>query len=148
YVAARVTELSQVLAKLSNRASSLGHPVRVLLLERRADAWLSAVSGTGGDKYLINEKKYREAPTMLNGLTVDARWKIVQEAFRAHEAADIPDRELVLATLDKLDPAGRPLFVILFSELLATRSGRTNQFSDVTTVVHDLLERETTVFWH
>jgi tetratricopeptide (TPR) repeat protein len=61
YAAQDTAHVAGMLRQLAEREKPLGHPVRVLLLERMTDGqWYNELLGTGGDRELLQNTRYRD----------------------------------------------------------------------------------------
>jgi hypothetical protein len=120
YVRQRVADVRGLLLTLARRRehAPLDRPVRVLLVERQRDAgwWEPLLAGSEGDA--IRQSAYSLDPLAAGDLGPEHRWSIVETITR-DAGRPAPEREATLADLDRIDPAGRPLFAAMAGEALA-----------------------------
>ncbi len=145
YAAGRPTAVRDIMAALASRATSLKHPVRVLLLERATQGrWWDVFLGAGTTRLLIQKAKFAD-PLALQPISRDAVWETI--AYILDKAAHpLPtNRGSVLEPLEEIDPERRPLFAALAADaLVANRDLR--QWDRLQLLQH-VLDREATLFW-
>lgn len=144
YAEADAVRVGVMIRSLAARTTSLVQPVRVLLLARDVDKhadWLRQFEGRGSERATLTAVRHAP-PLILNGLNDDALW----EVMRAYAPeAQLPSRQLALASFRSIDPVGRPLFAAFAADALA--SGRDIRGWDQTHLVRDVLERDEDRRW-
>jgi tetratricopeptide (TPR) repeat protein len=124
YLAARARGVSDAILTLTDRAPTLAHPVRFLLLERLVDQealWMQQLmrtdSGSEGDRVRSSEHAPHE---QLGRLSFESVWEIISEIFARRNLQILEAmRDPLLLGLEITDPMRRPLFAALAGEALA-----------------------------
>lgn len=148
YVGGQVERARRIITTLRDREADIDAPVRLLLLERRAEGqewWRQFITpdATGAE---IKESCFDPGatPLTLGPLIDDDLWTTVR-VILDRAGADIPDREATLKGLLEIDPERRPLFAALAGDALA--AGRSTRGWDRARLLEDVLGRERQQMW-
>lgn len=162
YAAQQASEAHQLIATLSNSASSLGNYVRVLLLERNSEGpWRSTIVPKNSTGRTILEYNYiSDEAIELGQITEDDVVELMRARF--HRSGIVPpDGKALLEFARQVDTRSgppRPLFAAAAAEALIAASseramdqpnkrGRTIAVLDREHVFDFLLERDREEFW-
>jgi hypothetical protein len=119
-------------------------PVRLLLLEREAEApWMDQLKGAGGDRHTVDAAQFK-APSVLGPLDEDGLWCIIS-FLMSGSGHVVPDRDATLHNLREIDSSGRPLFAAFLADAIS--DGRDLRDWDKSALIRDVLEREDRKFW-
>lgn len=147
YAARQSDHVGRILRAVSGRGAldgttSLGAPVRVLLIERtNSGEWLDRVIGTGTAGTRLRTVRDR------NDLHLQALadpWPIFEHVFQ-HSGTPLPGRRTTLATLTRIDTERRPLFAHFVADAMV--AGRDVHQFDRDQLLHDVVERWRDKFW-
>ena len=143
YATKDAEQLGKILRGLCNRDphNRLRRPVRILLLDRQQqDDRLAIAIGQGRETIGINACRWED----LDVGTIDDPWSII-ECFLLRAGASIPDKENALKRLIHIDPARRPLFAMLFADLVAR--GASIDAITRESLIENVLTRERGKYW-
>ncbi len=116
YCASRIDKIAEMLLALSERAASLKHPVRALLLERSEEGpwWDKLVSRQSWREAKLLDNSRHSLPRRLGALEPEHLWQLVCDTYHAEgKAAPDANKEAILERLRAVDPSGSPLFAAL-----------------------------------
>jgi hypothetical protein len=129
YVAGRVQTVQRIISDLTVVSRQLPHKVRLLVLERGVNQpWWQELTGRTEVKEMLYQSSIdasSKSTLNLPSLTTNARWAVVQQVQQRMDKPSLPDADKAktLADIDRIDPANRPLFVLLTA--LAIANGAT-----------------------
>ena len=151
YASEQVARISALALRLheQSQASPSGWPVRLLLLERRADALFERrfTGATAGDSGAILAHRHAAAPLAVPELSDDDIWDMVQHCpWRGDGAHLTMPREAFFTRLAELDAERRALVAMILAEASVASPGGSG-FGTLEQELRDLIERDRVSQW-
>jgi hypothetical protein len=147
YVAGRAKHVGHVIETLELRKGSLRYPVRIILLERVVDdTWFSVLFGTGSRLDAVRAAQYMQEPLKIVRLSSEELWQIFAEDL-LERGKSVPAKDLVLSTLNRIDPEGRPLFAVMLARAVAEQTKVLSLQLDAQALLSLHLKRERENIW-
>lgn len=146
YAGARPDKIRDIAVALYERQHGLEFPVRLLLLERDADAdalWRQKFDPGGTDGAAVRQSQHAASLT-LRGLDDDELWHVI-ENLCGQANKPLPKRTETLGSLAAIDPDRRPLFAHFLADAIA--AGRSHRGWDREALLRDVLRREEQRYW-
>ena len=143
YATKDLDKLGRMLRGLCNRGSHnrLRRSVRLLLIDRRQqEDRLETAIGHGRETIGINSCRHQD----IELGTIDDPWLILKN-FLERVGAPVPKKEDALRGLNRVDPGQRPLFAMLFADLLSQKV----ELDAITreSLLANVLSRERSKYW-
>ena len=138
YLPGREEPVHRMLLALSSRREPIRHPIRTLIINRTLDDAIDKVMGIGGDRAIIQSKRFREKPVVLGRLSDTELLAIASES--AIKAGRASAGATVVEYLHSAE-AATPLLAALVGERDLTSGASRDEF------LSDYLYREEQSRW-